>query len=261
MIQVISLNIWGGRAGKEGVLNFFEAYRDSTDVFCLQEAWSAPHHDFEGVFAGGRVLKNDDVMVYAKQEIGEVLSDFIPIFHPHFRDNYGLLMFVRKKFPVVSEGEEFVYLYKGYEPESPEEIGNHARNVQYATIETKEGRVTIVNFHGLWNGRGKTDCAERLRQSDKIIQFIKTIDTPIVLCGDFNLLPDTESIRKLEVAGLRNLILEYDITSTRTSYYTKPEKFADYVFVSQDIAVQNFEVLPEEVSDHVALRLTFGLQG
>ncbi|MGH7175090.1 MAG: endonuclease/exonuclease/phosphatase family protein, partial [Minisyncoccia bacterium] len=55
--------------------------------------------------------------------------------------------------------------------------------------------------------------------------------------------------------GMRNLIEEYKITSTRTSFYDETEKFADYAFVSPEAKVLDFKVLPEEVSDHAALYL------
>lgn len=76
----------------------------------------------------------------------------------------------------------------------------------------------------------------------------------MVLCGDFNLLPDTESIRIIEQARLKNLITENGIVSTRTSHYTRADKFADYIFVSQqNVEVKSFNVLPDEVSDHSPL--------
>lgn len=53
----------------------------------------------------------------------------------------------------------------------------------------------------------------------------------------------------------RKLIKEYGITSTRTSLYTKPNKFADYVFVSRGIKIIDFKILPDEVSDHTPLFL------
>ena len=74
---------------------------------------------------------------------------------------------------------------------------------------------------------------------------------------NFNLLPDTESIKKFERAGLKNLIREYNITSTRTSYYTRPEKHADYAFVSDGIEVKDFKILPDKISDHAPMSLEF----
>jgi endonuclease/exonuclease/phosphatase family metal-dependent hydrolase len=57
--------------------------------------------------------------------------------------------------------------------------------------------------------------------------------------------------------GLRNLVKEYGVISTRTHFYTKPEKFADYIFVLQGIDVKDFRVLPDAVSDHSPLYLEF----
>ena len=64
----------------------------------------------------------------------------------------------------------------------------------------------------------------------------------------------------LEEAGLRNLVSEFGVLSTRTRLYARPERFADYVFVSPGIDVQNFGVLPDEVSDHAPLALEFAIR-
>lgn len=102
-------------------------------------------------------------------------------------------------------------------------------------------------------GKGKNDSPERLEQSAKILEFTKKIQNPFILCGDFNLLPDTQSIQLFEDAGLRNLIKEFGVTSTRTSFYSKPEKHADYAFISDGMGLKDFKVLPDEVSDHAPL--------
>lgn len=253
-MKVISLNTWGGRGGKEKLLAFFAAHED-TDVFCLQEIWSAPYDHLEGHAAGGLDINHSDIMVHGLQEISDLLKDHVAYFKPHHLSNYGLLMMVKKNLDVISEGEVFVHKEKGYIPDG--DVGLHARNVQYVTIATEKGSRSVLNFHGLWNGGGKGDAEDRLIQSDRIIQFTQTLSDPYVMCGDFNLLPNTESIKKLENSGLRNLIKEYGITSTRTNFYTKPEKFADYALISKGIEVKDFKVLPDEVSDHSPLYLEF----
>lgn len=249
-MKVISLNTWGGRAGREKLLSFFKAHEDA-DILCLQEIWAAPYEEYEGVSAGGLKIDQKTIMTQGLQDISEALSNHTPLFRPHFLDSYGLLMLVRKELEIVEDGEVFVYLEKGHVPMG--DIGNHARNIQYATVRVGSGLITVINFHGLWNGKGKGDCEERLQQSEKILEFAKKLDHSYVLCGDFNLRPDTESLRKFEDAGLRNLISEYGITSTRTDLYTKPERFADYVFVSSGVNVTDFQVLPDQVSDHAPL--------
>jgi endonuclease/exonuclease/phosphatase family metal-dependent hydrolase len=252
-MKIISLNTWGGRAGREGLLSFFRPHKHDTDIFCLQEMWSSPYDTLDGQKAGGMTLDQTNIMVHGLTDISSVLTDFVPYFRPHHGDHYGLLMFVRKNIEVKVEGEIFVYKHKGYSPEG--DIGNHARNIQFIIIEHNGEPLTVVNFHGLWNGQGKTDSEDRITQSEKIAEFIKQTQGDVVMLGDFNLLPDTQSIRILEDVGLRNLIREYGITSTRTSHYTKPEKFADYAFVSKGIEVNDFQVLPDEVSDHSPLLL------
>jgi endonuclease/exonuclease/phosphatase family metal-dependent hydrolase len=250
-MRIISLNTWGGRAGEEDLLKFFEAHRDTTDIFCLQEIWAKAYTHLDGHVAGGVVIKHENIMTEGLQRISAALPNHVPFFRPHHGDNYGLLMLVHKKLMIAEEGELFVYKYKDYVPDG--DVGNHARNIQYVTIETETGPLTVINFHGLWNGKGKTDSEDRIQQSKNILDFMETLKGEYILCGDFNLLPDTESLKLFEVAGLRNLIKEYTISSTRTSFYTKPEKHADYAFVTKGLDITDFKVLPDAVSDHAPL--------
>lgn len=251
-MKLLSLNTWGGRAGKEKLLSFFKTHKD-VDIFCLQEMWAAPYEHLDGHAAGGLAIDHANIMVYGVQEVSALLEHHVPYFHPHHLEHYGLMMLTKNSTAVSDQGDVFVYKERGYKPEG--DVGNHARNVQYATFETKKGPRTVMNFHGLWNGKGKGDSDDRLAQSKKILAFARSIPHPFVLCGDFNLLPDTESLKILENGGMRNMIREYGVTSTRTSLYTKPEKFADYIFVSEGIYVRNFAVLGDEVSDHAPLLL------
>ncbi len=250
-MRIITLNTWGGRGGKVGLLDFFSRHREDTDIFCLQEIWSAPYEHLQGKDAGGKPIDHSSIMVYGLQEISAALPEHVAYFHPHHLDNYGLLMMVHKRHVVHESGEIYVYRHKGYIPEG--DSGNHARNIQFVVVGEGSHKRIVVNFHGLWNGKGKGDSDARLEQSEKIIRFLESKNLPTVFLGDFNLLPDTESLKKIEAYGLRNLIAEFGITSTRTSLYAKPERYADYVFVSSDIAVSDFKVLPDEVSDHAPL--------
>ncbi len=136
-------------------------------------------------------------------------------------------------------------------------LGLHARNLQFVKVRGPSGPLSVLNFHGLWNGLGKGDSDERIAQSQRILDFLDGRREPFVLCGDFNLLPGAKSLRMLESAGLRNLVVEFGVASTRTSLYARPERFADYVLVSDGVAVRDFRVLPGEVSDHAPLLLEF----
>lgn len=189
------------------------------------------------------------------QEISSLLSGYEAYFRPHFMDNYGLMMLVKKDSKVIAEGEVFVYKEKGYVPSG--DIGNHARNIQYVTLLVDGKPLTVINFHGLWNGKGKTDTEDRLNQSRNIINFINSLNSECILCGDFNLLPTTKSLMLFEETGLKNMIKEHNITSTRSSFYQKPEKYADYIFISAGLREKDFKVLIDQVSDHLPLYLEF----
>jgi len=249
-MKLISLNTWGARAGKEKMLEFFNKYED-TDIFCLQEMWQGGEEiytDKDGI------LTDTSISFRLLDDIKKILPNHDVYFRPAIGTHYGLAIFVKKNIDVIEEGDVFIHKNKEFVPEGHH--GGHARNMQYITID-KENPVTIYNLHGLWNGQGKSDSDDRLLQSDKITEFVKETKTPFVLTGDFNLLPGTESLKKIEQLGVENLITKYNIKSTRTSLYEKELKFADYVFTSPSIQIKDFRVMEEEVSDHCALYLEF----
>lgn len=157
-------------------------------------------------------------------------------------------MFIKKEIEVIDEGDFIIH-------HNPEYLGfgpAHSRILQWAKCNMNGNSYTIMNVHGLWNGMGKTDTPERIAQSQKIKLFMDNINDRKILCGDFNLKPGTESL-KIIAKDMHNLIEQYKIVSTRTSYYPKEEKFADYIFTSPDIKVNQFSVLTSEVSDHAPL--------
>ena len=180
---MISLNTWGGVAGREGLLDFFRA-RDDVDVFCLQEIWNGGEHIRGTTLAG---VRYDKFLSDLYPAIGTMLENHLGYFRPHYHDWYGLAMFIKKN----------------------------------------------------------------------IVEFLKTIAHPYILCGDFNLLPDTESLKMFEAAGMRNLVKEFGVTSTRSSFYKKPHRFADYTLASDGVTVHDFKILPDEISDHLAMYLEF----
>jgi endonuclease/exonuclease/phosphatase family metal-dependent hydrolase len=254
-MKLVTLNTWGGKI-REPLLDFLRTHKDEVDIFCFQEVLNCESSEkFEKEVAHTEHKADRATFYDLYSVLAEVLETHQGYFRPHFKEWYGLAIFVRKGIKVLEEGEHFVFKEKGHIPEG--DVGFHARNIQYVAVETPAGLRTVVNFHGLWNGNGKTDTDDRLAQSTKIVEFMKDIETPIILCGDFNLLPDTKSIEVIENTGLRNLVKEHNVTSTRTSFYTKQDKYADYIFTSPQITVKNFSVLPHEVSDHAALLVEF----
>ena len=128
--------------------------------------------------------------------------------------------------------------------------------MQWAKVIKDKKPYTICNVHGFHTSQGKDDTPERIEQSRRIKEFLDRTPNPKILCGDFNLDINTKSLQMLE-GEMTNLVKKHNITSTRTRFYEKPVKFADYMLVSPDIQVLDFQVLSDEVSDHSPLYLEF----
>lgn len=249
-MKLITLNVWGGLKEQE-LHGFFTQYKDKVDIFCLQEV----NHNAEG--------KNTDFLndsLNFLTDTDKLLNGYKYYFHPSIEDHYGLASFIHKELNVVDEGDEFVSGTYG-ETYDLENDKDHARNVQFLEINDKGKSFMVHNFHGMWTKEGKVDTPKRLKQAEKVAEHLSGQELPQIICGDFNSRPDTESMKIIEDVGLRNLVTEYGVTDTRTSFYEKEERFADYILVSDGIKVNDFKVLPDEVSDHAPLYLDFEVIG
>jgi endonuclease/exonuclease/phosphatase family metal-dependent hydrolase len=120
-----------------------------------------------------------------------------------------------------------------------------------AMAVTVEG-LAIINVHGIWQGGIKTDTEAKIEQSKKILDLAEKTDGRKIICGDFNVLPDTKSIQML-ADKYTDLIREYGIKETRSSLYTKELRHAGFVFVDNKISVKDFSVPNMVVSDHLPM--------
>lgn len=257
-MKLVSLNIWGGRA-YEPLMNFLRSHALDTDIFCFQEVFRSSTHTFlpHGVHAN--ILK----------ELTNLLTDFNVYFAPtqngfdiekmvDFEITVGQATFIRKIHRVDSTGNIFVYRDKN----EGTSMYNIPSNFLYVRLGKNGKRYMIANIHGVTFPADKLDSPERLMQSKNVIDFLSQETGEKILCGDFNLMPETQSIKMIEDAGMIDLIKAWHIPETRSklsSYYGKPDyqKFADFTFVSEEIKIKKFEVPPVEVSDHLPMILEF----
>lgn len=248
-ISAIYLNAWGGKL-RDLLLDFFEEYKD-VDVFCLQE-----------MFNGAEKVRPDfaDVTPDFFSRVGAILTKHEGLFCNEQDGEEGEAMFVRREFFTGVHGEKFVHRWRNA-MDTGQRGDMLGRAVQYAQIQKGHDRFIISHLHGLWTGQGKSDTPERIAQSEKVQAFLHRMrgmtGDPQVFGGDLNLLPITESIRIIEESGMVNLTKQFGITNTRSELYKKDERYADYVFVSPEIEVVDFRILPNVVSDHLAQYLVF----
>lgn len=218
------LNTWHGGLGVE-LRQYFESQLGTTKVFCLQETALPGRQAYEDVFA--------DYSPFYAEKISHLC-------------HYGNTIYVHKSLKVIESG----VLLQDIE---------HGGLANYVKVSDGDDQYYICNVHGVPRPGHKLDTPERLEQSRELVKFFKFKEN-VIIGGDFNLLPETDSVTILEKAGFRNLIKEYDIKTTRNeiSYGMYPDNiqyYADYTFISPDVRLKNFTVPDIVVSDHQPLEI------
>lgn len=225
-MKIIFLNTLGA-AKREAITAFIQEHRESTDVFCFQEAY-------------------DDMRLLAK----EIL--------PNYEETYG--------YKLASETDDFpqaTYVRKDLETivSYPilEEWDNTGLGI-YTHFRHGGKDIQLINFHGISKPGDKRDNPGRLKQSEELIRFFEDKPGLRVIGGDFNVLPDTKSMTMFEERGYRDLIKDFAITSTRNElawekFPDNKQYFSDYAFVSPEVNVKSFLVPYNEISDHLPLIL------
>lgn len=261
-MEVVTLNCWWGKSW-DTLEGYLKEKARTTDVFLLQEVTASPHVDR---------LSVEGYRWNLLSRLKETLPGFVGYYSKlisnigfDYRDtedelHWGLGVFMKKTNDVRCIMSKCIYgrhLVGGLN----EDFSNLPVGIQGISINTPKGPVSFFNFHGVFHPGDKLDTPQRLRQSDDVMTFMQKFRGAKVIGGDFNLMPQTRSVRKFEEGGYRNLVADYKVKSTRSSlspYWNTPEKqlFADYVF-TQGVKVHDFYADDVLVSDHLPLVLKF----
>lgn len=259
-MKLINLNLWTGKI-HDPLIEFIKTRKDETDIFCFQE-----------VSKSDRNILSHETKTNLLEDLIKLLPDFNYNF-AHIGSGYdlkgpvnfplliGQATFIKTGFKSREKGNIFVYRKQGdMGTPFPDGRGDFPRNFLYDEVEKDGGKFLILNLHGFWEPAAKFDTPQRFKQSEIILDFISKYDCPVILAGDFNLGIDTKALSMLE-EKLINLVKTYKLPTTRSNlydpYYRVNDPFADYILVSNDIRVKNFEALQDQVSDHLPLYLEF----
>lgn len=262
-VRIVSVNTWGGRifdplAGWLGTVG--------ADVLCLQEVTRTPRRtgwvryaNGENAFPQRANLLADVRQVLPAHQAIFVAAESGPVLDPsggRHRQDFGIATLVDEHLPLVGLDTAFVHGSFTDHDSWPSTIAPRAALAVRVLDRTTGRRVAVIQLHGLRDPSGKHDTAERRAQARRLAELVQRSQRDAdltVVCGDLNLLPDSETFQILGELGLVDLVGTAD---TRTSHYPKPVRHADYALVSDPSAVTRFAILAEpEVSDHRALLL------
>ncbi|WP_242910780.1 endonuclease/exonuclease/phosphatase family protein [Actinomadura terrae] len=269
-MRIISLNAWGGAMFDE-----LAPWLDTcgADVLCLQEITHTP-----GLGGWTRFDDADRSLPQRANLLADVRSR-LPRHHGLFavsdagpvqdhegwrhRQDFGVATFVAESLPVVGMRSAFVHGdYTEHRDQWPTDGRARAALAVRVYDRQAERFVTVVNLHGLRDPRGKVDTPARHAQAERLADLVgeaRHDGDMTVVCGDFNLLPDSKTFQILAEIGLTDLVGTAD---TRTSRYAKPLRHAGYLLVSDPAGVERFEIVAEpEVSDHRALLIEVPAHG
>lgn len=229
-MKLIFLNTWHSRLHKE-LRHYIEQNSKDTDVFCFMEAYE------------------EDQRVYADVLLKEFTAYSV---QRHIRETgsqYGNVIYVRNTLDVEKLGNLFM------EEAQRMDIGL----ANYVVLKTQEGSVAVCTVHGAPYPGDKLDTDIRVYQTKTLIEEFAGYDKTVI-AGDFNLLPETKSIKLFSEHGYQDLIHDYAIKTTRNHhafnrYPDNIQYHADYAFASPGVTVQNFVVPEDIVSDHQPLEV------
>lgn len=264
-MEVMCLNGWGGKL-HDALLPYVET--TAPDILCLQEVVHSPasQKDWLTYRDGDRVLPQRGNFF---RDVSRVLPDHIAIFCPAAQgvlwdgdeaipSQWGLASFVHTSLPIIGQVQGFVH--KNY---SPNGYGDHPRSRSAHGVRVYDHgsrrSISVTHMHGIWDANGKADTPERAIQAKRLLELSQQVSEPedlVVVCGDFNVEPRSATLRLMADAGLSDLVTGRGFSSTRSSHYKKPGKFADYMCISNEDAARDFDVVYDpEVSDHCPLLL------
>ncbi|MEP5731399.1 MAG: endonuclease/exonuclease/phosphatase family protein [Sulfitobacter sp.] len=264
-MQIMCLNGWGGKLHEVLLPYLIDA---APHVLCLQEVVHSPASDKDWLtYRDGEHVLPQRANFF--RDVCAALPDHVPTFCPAARgvlwdddiavpSFWGLATFVHKSLPVIQQVQGFVH--KGYGPDG---YGDHPRSRSAHGVRLYDHggdrAISITHMHGLRDLNGKADTPERDLQAQRLLEMSSTVSADHdlrVICGDFNVKENSETLRLLEQAGMTELVTARGFPGTRNAQYEKPGKFADYMLVSDEQAARHFDVVYDpEVSDHCPLVL------
>ena len=242
-MKLVQLNVWGGRLDHP-LKDFLKT--ENPDILCLQEAIDLD--------------KGRGALFVSVSEMRDIVGAEYYYMSPAFSFNFMQRKAhfgncIISKLPIMQE--ETIFTGREYEPNFDwTKHTQNIRNLQHVEIALETGGpLHLFNHHGHHNYVDKDGDDETVRQCNIIAEKIKAVPGRKILAGDFNLVPDSTSLKPINKL-LRNLTMEAHVSTTRTILTRRTEP-CDYIFTSEGITVRSFTVSDVLISDHQPLILQF----
>ena len=224
-IKFVTLNIWEGGRLIDNIVSFIK--KENPDIIAMQEVYDGKDPSFDKNFRSVEEFgKNLDYPYYFfaaalldTRSIGDIEK--------------GNAIF--SKFPIVEKDVAFFDIpYGKFNEEKATSWEFEPRNMIHAGVNVKRSMIDVFNVHGIWGENGR-DNKRRLKMGNIIVEKVKNKEN-VILAGDFNILPNTETIQNIE-KYLAN-VFKNDLTSSFNMKHKDKAGYAtsvvDMIFVSHN---------------------------
>ncbi|MDO8497846.1 MAG: endonuclease/exonuclease/phosphatase family protein [bacterium] len=246
-MKIVSLNLWNGGRLFEQAKQFL--VEQNADIYFLQETYDGRRTDIEPRFR----------MV---EELKEVFPTHDAYFAPLYLDTRkgegdiedGNLLLSR--WPLVERKNIFIDIpYGRYDQDAMTDWSKSPSTIQKARITVGNSDITLLNVHGPWNLNGTIDDERRGRMKEIIL---REISEHTIVAGDFNVRPETNTIRAIEekLTNVFKRTLSTTFNLQRKNLDVRPGyaiAVVDMVFVTSNFQIQSKHCLQVDVSDHLPL--------
>ncbi len=263
-MKLVSLNVALFEKNNDALLDFLAT--EQPDILCLQEVTKRlDEHAIPDYISKEAIDRATPQLNYGFFAPIWALSSFEQTqFHgkEHFSFELGGMAefgnYVKSAFPICKAENIFVQNHFSYVTDWSHWPKEDYRAFIVADLQLPETKVRIITYHGIWS-RDKQGTPLTKQACERIREIATAVAYPCIICGDFNLFPDTESISVLSDT-FTSLVDSYNIDTTRPAsneLHHQQRNVVDYIFVSHGIHTVDFSVPNIEVSDHLPLILEF----
>lgn len=156
----------------------------------------------------------------------------------HDSPKYDLGNAILSKFKI---SKEVCHLLSGldlYKKDS----GTEPRGAVEIELTVDGKKLTIINTHLAYSKNHRSSKIRDIQLNNLLSNQTIQQSNHLILMGDFNSLPESEEIKKVE-----RVLVNADKNPTQPTWKGKR---IDYIFVSPNIKVKSFKVLKSDASDH-----------
>lgn len=254
-LSILSLNINGDNYW-DTLVTFLK--NTDLDILCFQEVTG--HDTHSGNLHSMRDCFEELQNIFKDTYNGEqVISQYYASGENAYLSN---ATFFKKQFSLIQKQTLSLHRNPIKLEQDATNFESLGRSLLHISLQINGRNYSILNTHFAW---AKTPIQQphQTEQGKILLEYIRTVSSPFILCGDFNLSPDQPLIFSLDMFAV-NLVKKYGITNTlnpkthRAKVLMPDGVSVDYIFASRDITVKSLQVVKDvDLSDHLGLKAEF----